>query len=68
MIAKLREEWINDPQLKHWNSRNVVRTHKCNCEEPKLIELWEQDSCVRGRIDTIVCTNCDSVKTFNIIR
>ena len=68
MIALLKEDWIKNPQLKHWNSRDVVRTHKCNCEEPELVELWDQDSCVRGRIDTVVCTTCDSVRTFKIIR
>jgi len=67
MISKLREEWIKDPKLKHWSSRTCIH-HKCYCSTPKLVELWEQDSCVRGRIDTTVCTNCDSVKSFKIIR
>ena len=68
MIALLKEDWLKDPNLRHWNSRDVVRTQKCNCENPTLVELWEQDSCVRGRIDTIVCTECDKVKTFSIVR
>jgi len=63
----LREEWIKDPQLKHWNGKSCV-SDECNCNEPNLVELWEQDSCVRGRIDTIVCTNCDKVKSFEIVR
>lgn len=67
MISKLREDWIKDPQLKHFNSKSCTST-KCNCSEPKLVELWEHDSCVRGRIDTIVCTNCNNVESFKIIR
>jgi len=68
MISKLREEWINDPFLKQWNSRSCTEDSKCGCSDPKLVELWEQDSCVRGRIDTIVCTNCNKVQSFKIIR
>ena len=68
MISKLREEWINDPKLKHWNGRSCTEDNKCGCSDPKLVELWEQDSCVRGRIDTIICTNCNKVQSFKIIR
>jgi hypothetical protein len=68
MIAKLKEEWINDPQLKHWNGKSCVQDNKCGCSEPQLVELWEQDDCVRGRIDTVVCTNCNKVQSFKIIR
>ena len=67
MISKLRESWIKDPQLKQWRGKSCTST-KCNCSEPKLVELWEQDSCVRGRIDTIVCTQCNNVNSFKIIR
>jgi hypothetical protein len=68
MISKLKEEWLADANLNRWNSRSCVQDTKCGCSEPNLIELWEQDSCVRGRIDTIVCTNCDKVSSFSIIR
>ena len=68
MITYLKEEWVNDPKLKHWNGKSCVQDNKCGCSEPQLVELWEQDSCVRGRIDTIVCINCNRIKTFNIIR
>ena len=68
MVSKLKEEWIKDPQLKHWNSRGAVQDDKCGCSQPTLVELWEHDRCVRGRIDTIVCTNCNKVKSFNIVR
>lgn len=67
MVSKLREDWVKDPQLKHWSGRRCTH-NECNCTAPKLIELWDQDSCIRGRIDTIVCTDCDSVKSFKIIR
>ena len=68
MESKLREEWISEPNLRVWNSRSCVQKNECNCSKPKLVELWEQDSCVSGRIDTIVCTNCDKVESFKIIR
>jgi hypothetical protein len=69
MISKLREEWINDPQLKHWVSISSVQDNKCGCfDDSHLVELWEHDSCVRGRIDTIICTECNKIKSFKIIR
>tara|TARA_R110000796_G_scaffold25883_3_gene72473 strand:- start:594 stop:833 length:240 start_codon:yes stop_codon:yes gene_type:complete len=68
MISKLKEDWSVDPQLKQWNSKSSIQTDKCKCTNPTLVELWEQDSCVRGRIDTIVCTSCNKVKSLNIVR
>ena len=69
MIALLREEWIANPKLKHWASKSCIQDDKCGCsDDSNLVELWERDSCVRGRIDTIVCTECNKVKTFNIVR
>ena len=68
MISKLREEWIKDPKLKHWIGESCVQDKKCGCSNPTLVELWEQDYCVRGRIDTIVCTDCNKVQSFKIIR
>lgn len=67
MLSLLRDEWIKNPELKQWSNRRCTY-HKCECDSPKLVELWEQDSCVRGRIDTVVCINCDKVETFKIIR
>jgi hypothetical protein len=69
MISLLREDWINTPTLKHWATKSSVQDNKCGCsDDSKLIELWEHDSCVRGRIDTIVCTECNKVKSFSIVR
>ena len=68
MVSKLREEWSVDPQLKHWSGKNPIQTDECKCSNPTLVELWEHDSCVRGRIDTIVCTDCNKVESFNIVR
>ena len=70
MISKLRSEWIKDPILRKWSGVKCTdKSTDCKCEDGNhLIELWEQDSCVRGRIDTVVCTSCDSIKTFSIIR
>ena len=69
MVSLLREEWLMDPKLKKWNSIECTEVGKCNCDTDKNhVELWEQDSCVRGRIDTIICTLCDTIKSFNIVR
>lgn len=70
MISKLREEWIKDPKLKKWNRVGCTEKNTiCKCEDGNhLVELWEHDSCIRGRIDTIVCTICDSIKSFSIVR
>jgi len=57
-MAFLREEWINHRDLKHF-SRKECTDKKCTCETPFLVELWEHDSCVRGRIDTKVCVKCN---------
>ena len=66
-IAFLREDWINHRDLKHFSNKKCTDT-KCTCENPKLVNLWEHDSCVRGRIDTDVCVQCDEVNSFSIIR
>jgi len=66
-IAFLREDWINHRDLKHFSSKKCTDT-KCTCDNPKLVNLWEHDSCVRGRIDTDICVQCDEVNSFSIIR
>jgi hypothetical protein len=66
-IAFLREDWINHRDLKHFSNKECT-DRKCTCENPKLVNLWEHDSCVRGRIDTDVCLQCDEVNSFSIIR
>ena len=69
MIALLREDWLKDPNLRKWNSVDCTEHHNCTCDtDEHHVELWEHDSCVRGRIDTIVCTKCDAIKTFSIVR
>ena len=66
-IAFLREDWINHRDLKHFSNKKCTDT-KCTCDNPRLVNLWEHDSCVRGRIDTDVCVLCDEVNSFSIIR
>ena len=66
-IAFLREDWINHRDLKHFSNKKCTDT-KCTCDNPRLVNLWEHDSCVRGRIDTDVCVQCDEVNSFSIIR
>jgi len=70
MVALLREDWIKDPQLKKWNLVDCTnRYKKCDCKDGNhLIELHEHDSCIRGRIDTIICTKCNTIKSFSIVR
>jgi hypothetical protein len=70
MLVKTREEWIEDPTFKKWARIDCTEKHTiCKCDDGNhLVELWEHDSCVRGRIDTVVCTTCDSIKTFKIVR
>jgi hypothetical protein len=65
----LKSEWMEDPQLRKWSSKSCVDKTLCSCNTDKNhIELWEHDSCVRGRIDTTICTKCESVVKFSIIR
>ena len=66
-ISFLREDWINHRDLKHFSNKKCTDT-KCTCDNPRLVNLWEHDSCVRGRIDTDVCVQCDEVNSFSIIR
>ena len=66
-IAFLREDWINHRDLKHFSNKKCTDT-KCTCDNPRLVNLWEHDSCVRGRIDTDICVQCDEVNSFSIIR
>lgn len=69
MRQMLKNEWTIDPQLKKWSSKSCVDKTLCSCKTDKNhVELWEHDSCVRGRIDTTVCTKCESVVKFSIVR
>jgi len=68
MESKLKEEWMKEPTLRKWHSKSCVQKTNCSCKKPQLVELWEHDSCVIGRIDTTVCTKCDNIKTFKIVR
>ena len=66
-IYFLKEDWIQHPHLKHFRNKKSTDSN-CDCSSPKLVELWEHDSCVRGRIDTTVCVKCDEVQSLSIIR
>ena len=61
----LREEWIKHPKLKRF-SKIKCTDSKCECGSKNTAVLWEHDSCVRGRIDTEVCLDCDGIKSFDI--
>lgn len=65
----LREEWMKDTQLRKWNLVSCTERTPCKCgNSDNHIELWEHDSCVRGRIDTVICTKCNVVVDFDIVR
>ena len=49
----LKEDWVNHKDLKQFYYKKSTERN-CSCESPKLVELWEHDSCIRGRIDTTV--------------
>jgi len=66
-MVYLREEWIKHPKLKK-HIHTSCTDKKCECLSTNEAELWEHDSCVRGRIDTTVCLDCDGIKSFQIIR
>ena len=66
-ISFLKQDWINHPHLKHFRNKKSTDSN-CDCSSPKLVELWEHDSCVRGRIDTTVCVKCNEVESLSIIR
>ena len=67
ILSKL--EWSKDSVLKGWLSRECIPEKRCRCEnDSNHIELLEHDSCIIGRIDTVVCTDCNEVVNFNIVR
>jgi hypothetical protein len=69
MRRMLKNEWMEDSQLRKWSSKSCVETTLCSCKsERNHVELFEHDSCVRGRIDTTICTKCDTIVKFSIIR
>mgnify|MGYP000110860729 CR=1 FL=1 len=69
MKSLLRTEWINDPELKRWSDVSCVERNNCSCNTTDhQIELCEHDTCIRGQIDTIICTECNVIVNFDIIR
>jgi hypothetical protein len=69
MKSLLRTEWINDQELKKWNGVSCVEINICSCNtSDHQIELCEHDSCSIGRIDTTICTECNVIVGFDIIR
>lgn len=69
MKTLLREDWIKTPELRKWSNVKSTTNSACRCgDDKKHVELWEQDSCVRGRIDSVICTSCNVMVSFKIIR
>lgn len=65
-----KEEWIKDPKLKSFAFIPAIEGKECKCADDSedLVELEDHESCIIGRIDTTVCTKCNVVKFFRIIR
>ena len=66
-MVYLRDEWIKHPKLKRFSQLSCTGP-KCECDSKNSVYLWEHDSCVRGRIDTEFCMDCDGVLSFDIVR
>ena len=67
-LSFLKEEWRNHSYLKKFANMSCTTKDVCKCKSPKLVDLWEHESVVIGRIDTEVCIECNKVKSFKIIR
>ena len=67
-MALTREQWMKNSQLRVWHAISCTTEKRCECEEPATVELWEQDFCSRGRIDTKICVKCNNVESFSIVR
>lgn len=66
-----KEEWTKIDSLKHWINRDSSfhNTRACGCKgKGNYVTLLDHDYCIRGRIDTTVCTICDSVIRIDIVR
>lgn len=64
-----RDEWIVDPELNRWRFKDPLPDRGCRCgNKDKHIELIDHSSCIRGRIDTTICTACNEIVSFDIVR
>jgi hypothetical protein len=64
-----RDVWINDADLKFFRTKAAIKEKECKCETDEyFVELEDHESCIIGRIDTVVCTKCKEVQSFTIIR
>lgn len=63
--------WSSDPKLKHWTRRQCTFNpgRGCGCKgKGNYITLLNHDSCIRGRVDTTICTVCDVIVDIDIVR
>lgn len=66
-----KDEWMKEDSLKHWINKgsNITNTRACGCKgKGNYVTLIDHDSCIRGRIDTTICTICDVVVRYDIVR
>ena len=64
-----REEWMQIPELKMLARVAAMPEKRCQCgTKEHLVELIDHESCIVGRIDTVICSRCKEVESFSIIR
>jgi hypothetical protein len=69
MKVYTREQWLGDSELRKWAMKPATWDKRCQCgNEEHWIELIDHESCIIGRIDTVICTKCNEVESFRIIR
>jgi hypothetical protein len=69
MKVYAKEVWSIDPILKKWAGEEPFRDRACRCGNTKnQIELIGQSDCIVGRIDTTICTECNTIVSFDIVR
>ena len=68
MKVYAKQEWSTDPLLKKWVTEDVITDRGCRCNPYSHVELIDHSSCIIGRIDITVCTTCDEIVSFDIVR
>lgn len=64
-----REVWSKDTELLRLAMKPAMPDKRCQCgTQEHWVELIDHESCIVGRIDTVMCTKCNEVQSFNMIR
>ena len=65
------ENWATAPELSKWRFIQPTEPTKqgCTCETKNgFLILQGHSSCPYGRIDTTICTECNRIVNYEIIR